>query len=73
MGTREDAPETETRADEFIGAFRVAIGGHERAAVRRIILYVILGVLLGVAFVLPLAVIPASAVLLLLATTDQLV
>jgi len=57
----------ETREEKAVGLFREVVGGDKRAAVRRIILYVL-------AFVCVVGPLPALAVvpLALLVSTDQL-
>lgn len=79
MVTNAEKEEVETTRDRAEGLVRSAIAGHPQGAVRRIILYVILGVALVAEFML--GGVPAVAgalcgagvaTLILLAMTDQL-
>lgn len=67
--------EVESQAERAEGLVRYAISGHQRGAVRRILLYVVVAIALMVASeslaAAPFAAVAGIGALLLLAVTDQ--
>ena len=81
MGTVPAKPRTGDEPSRIDSAVRIAIAGHPRAAVRRIVLWVVLFTMLGVCIVvmpdqnavMATALLAALMVASLLALSDQLV
>lgn len=66
-------PEVDSPAERVEGGLRYAISGHQRGAVRRILLYGVVAIVLVIAAetLVPFAAVAGIGALLLLAVTDQ--